>query len=153
MRANIAALMKAISGLLLLVLTAGEAVACTCVPPSTRTALEQADTVFLGKITSLKILAPNNPGSAVLVDFQVSAVWKGRVTEHFRMDSIIETTYCEGFFRSDLVLGKQLLVFANRARSGFKYVYTTNICTLTGLAERRRDTLQELGHGEAPRKE
>jgi hypothetical protein len=94
----------------------------------------------------------NNPGSRVIVDFQVSAVWKGHIQGHFRMDSIIETTFCEGFYRSDLGLGKELLVFANRARSGLRYVYTTNICTLTGLAERRRDTLQELGHGEAPKR-
>lgn len=138
--------------LLLLVLAAGQAAACTCSPPSTRTAREHADAVFLGKITSLKILASSDPGSRVIVDFQVSAVWKGRVPEHFRMDSIIETTFCEGFLRSDLQLGKELLVFANRVRSGFRYVYTTDICTLTGLAERRRDTLQELGHAEAPKR-
>jgi hypothetical protein len=144
--------MKAGVGLLLLLaLAVGEAVACTCIPPSTETAREQADAIFLGKITSLRILEPNNPGSRVIVDFQVSAVWKGIVPEHFQMESIIETSFCEGFFRSDLVLGKELLVFANRARSGLRYIYTTNICTLTGLAERRQDTIKELGHGKAPK--
>ena len=146
--------MKAGVGLLLLLaLAAGDAVACTCFPPSTQTAREQADAVFLGKITSLKILEPNNAGSRVIVDFQVSAVWKARVQEHFRMESIIETSFCEGFYRSDLGVGKELLVFANRARSGLRYVYTTNICTLTGLAESRRDTIQELGQAKEPGKD
>jgi hypothetical protein len=146
--------MKAVVGLLLLfALTAGKGLACTCIPPSTRTAREQADAVFLGKITSLRILSPNNPGSRVIVDFQVSSVWKGRVPEHFRMESIIETTFCEGFHRTDLGLGKELLVFATRVRSGLRYVYTTNMCTLTGLSERSRDILQELGQGEAPKEQ
>src|SRR5262249_45226119 len=139
--------------LLLFALTAGEVLACSCITPSTQAAREEADAVFLGKITSLEIVSLNNPGSRVIVDFQVSSVWKGSVPEHFRMDSIISTSFCEGFSRSDLGLGKELVVFANRVRSGLVYVYTTNICTLTGLADRRRKTLQELGRGEAPKKQ
>jgi len=69
------------------------------------------------------------------------------------MESIFETTFCEGFYRSDLGVGKELLVFANRARSGLRYVYTTNICTLTGLSEKRRDTIQELGQAKEPTKD
>ena len=125
---------------------------CTCVPPTVKEARDRADAVFLGTIKSLTFLEPRNPGSRVTVEFEVTRVWKGPVTKKFEMRSIVETSFCEGFFRNDLVVGNQLLVFANRELDGLRYSYSTNICTLTGPPERFGKTLELLGGGRPPAK-
>ena len=128
--------------------------ACSCRTPTVNEARNRADAVFLGTITSVTLHSPLNPGSRVTVQFDVSRVWKGPVTKHFEMRSIVETTFCEGFFKDDLVVGNQLLVFANRTLDGLKSSYSTDICTLTGPPERLGKTfgktLELLGEGKAP---
>ncbi len=135
---------------LLLVWGTMGALACSCTQPTVEEAVHRADAVFLGTIKTLTFAEPNNPGSRVIVVFEVSRVWKGRVTKTFEMRSIVETTFCEGFFRSDLLVGKQLLVFANRVRTGLRMVYSTNICSLTGPPDRHGNTLQVLGESKLP---
>ena len=135
---------------LLLVWGTTGAFACSCRPPTVEEAVHRADVVFLGTIKTLAFAEPNNRGSRVIVVFEVSRVWKGQVTRTFEMRSIVETTFCEGFFRIDLVVGKQLLVFANRVRAGLKMVYSTNICTFTGHPDRYGNTLQMLGASRLP---
>jgi hypothetical protein len=126
--------------------------ACTCIPPTVKEARDRADAVFLATIKSVTYLEPGSPGSRVTVEFEATRVWKGPVTKQFEMRGIVETSFCEGFFKDDLVVGKQLLVFANRVLDGLKYSYSTNICTLTGPPERFGKTLEVLGEGRTPAK-
>lgn len=126
------------------------AFACSCLTPTIKEARHRADGVFLGTIKTVTFLEPLNPGSRVAVEFEVSRVWKGPVTKQFEMRSLVETTLCEGFFRNDLVVGKQLLVFANRVLDGLRFSYSTNICTRTGPPERYGKSLQLLGEGRLP---
>ncbi len=134
----------------LAIFSAGTGFACTCLPPTVKEARHRADAIFLGTITTVTFVEPPNPGSRVIVKFEVSRVWKGPVTKQFEMRSIVEAGFCEGFFREDLVVGKQLLVFANRVVDGVHVSYSTNICTLTGPPERYNKTLQQLGQGRPP---
>ena len=140
------------AALLALLIASGiqQLLACSCIPPTVEDARSRADAVFLGAVKKVRVLEPNNPGSKVIVEFTVSRVWKGKVTKEFEMRSVLETSFCEGFFKDDLVVGKQLLVFANRTRSGFIYSYSTNICTPTGPPERYGNTLAALGQGKVP---
>lgn len=134
---------------LLLVLGANEALACSCVQPTVEEAVRRADAVFLGTIKTLTFA--ENPSSRVVVEFEVSRVWKGRVTRKFEMQSKVESFDCEGFFRSDLFVAKELLVFANRGQRLFqKNTYSTTICTLTGPPERYGNTLKMLGESRLP---
>jgi hypothetical protein len=133
-------------------LGAREAAACSCDQAPVEDAVRQADAVFLGTITDVTFLKPDflgfwadNSGSRVIVHFAVSRVWKGPVTRRFEMQTIVETTFCEGFYKADLVVGKKLLVFAYRSRMGLISSYSTNICTPTGPPGRYGDTLQKLG--------
>jgi hypothetical protein len=135
----------------LIALASEDAPACTCVPPTVEEARRHADAIFLGTVKSVTFLEPNSPGSRVIVEFSVDRVWKGPVTKEFQMRSIVETTFCEGFFREDLVVGKQLLVFANRVLSGLRYTYSTNICTLTGPPDRYANTVRQLGEAKPPK--
>ena len=61
---------------LLLVLGANEVLACSCVQPTVEEAVRRADAVFLGTIKTLTFA--ENPSSRVVVEFEVSRVWKGR---------------------------------------------------------------------------
>lgn len=132
---------------LFLVSSAGSALACSCQPPSVDEAVHQADAVFMGTIKTVTFAGPSNGGSQGTVVFEVNRVWKGHVTRNFDMPSLVAMTACEGFFRQDLVVGKQLLVFAKRSRVGLNLVCLTNICSLTGPPDRYGNTLQVLGEG------
>lgn len=94
--------------------------ACSCIQPTVEDARSRADAVFLGTVKKVTVLQSNNPGSKVLVEFTVSRVWKGKLTKEVEMQSMLETSSCEGFLKDDLVVGKQLLVFAHRTRFGIQ---------------------------------
>jgi hypothetical protein len=136
--------------ILMIAFGTGEAVACSCLPPTVVDARRRADIVFVGTVKAVTFLEPHTRGSRVIVTFDINRVWKGRVTKQFEMRSIVETTFCEGFFEDDLKVGKELLVFGNRVLSGLRYTYTTNICTLTGPADRQASTVEQLGESKPP---
>ena len=136
--------------LVYLVAGVSSAVACDCFLPTTQEALHRAHAVFMGTIDQVTFLDPKDPGSRVIVKFKVARVWKGLVARDFEMRSIVETSMCEGFYRDDLVVGKKLLVFAHRSEMDSIKTYSTNICTLTGSVEIRRENIKELGAGVLP---
>jgi hypothetical protein len=124
---------------------------CTCLPKTVKQARNQADAVFLGTIRSVTFLEPQNPISDVTVEFKVTRIWKGAITKRFVMRSMVGA-FCDGFYRTDLVVGKQLVVFANRVLDGPTSRYSTSICTFTGPPSRYGKTLEQLGEGRLPAK-
>ena len=123
---------------------------CTCLPLTVKQARNQADAVFLGTIRSVTFLEPRNPISDANVEFEVTRIWKGAITKSFVMRSVVGA-FCDGFYRGDLVVGKQLLVFANRIANG-PARYSAGICTYTGAPSRSGKTLEQLGEGRLPAK-
>jgi hypothetical protein len=138
--------------LILFTLLESAGLACTCLPSSVQDGLRQADVVFRGTIKSVSFLEPNDPGSRVVVEFEVSRVWKGNLKSRFKMHSVVETSFCEGFYRNWLVKGKELVVYAFRGSPWLSgRGYTTNICTRTGPVADRKEDLEQLGEGRLPK--
>ncbi len=140
-------ILRSVLLVVLLIMGANAAKACSCSLPPVRSAYVWADAVFLGTVKKVDLLDPGKQGSRVIVTFAVERVWKGQqVTKTFEMWSIIETSFCEGFSSDQAVVGKRLLVFSNRTKEG----YSTNICTLTGEQRYRQKEIKELGRGWLP---
>jgi hypothetical protein len=115
---------------------------CTCVEPaSIKAAQDAVDVVFLGTITG------RSDGFRRAAVFRVSQVWKGRVSEQFRIEWKIENGDCSGFRKEDLQVGAELLVFAKRGSDG---IYRTSICYSTKRAADAAAEIAQLGRGERP---
>jgi hypothetical protein len=80
------------------------AIACSCIMPTTEAALHRADAVFLGTIKHVSYSDPQDRGSKIIVEFEVTRVWKGPVTKKFEMHSIVERVFVKGFTKKTLWL-------------------------------------------------
>lgn len=85
---------------------------CDDVAISTKEAKHGSDVVFQGVIEGFRDAGKNR-----IVIFRVSRVWKGQVGPTFEMPAI-ETTggLCTAFWKGQLGLGNELVVFASRNR-------------------------------------
>jgi len=122
--------------------------ACTCVPPlSVRREVTGSDIVFQGTILRIRTIRNQlGPPPDRVAVFQISRVWKGDLfagTVEVRVGGPI----CQSFPRSLMSVGKDLIVYANRAKDG---QYFTTICTRTALAKESSD-FRELGSGLSPK--
>ena len=110
---------------------------------STRKAKRHADVVFRGRIVEFR-----DTGSGWRkVVFDVDRRWKGDVHRRFEIPAVIESSACIGFYKGQLQIGNELVVFAEKVRGTADY--RTDICSGTSLARASRD-LARLGPGRPP---
>ena len=118
--------------------------ACTCAPSGLPgEALERADAVFAGKVTSIKFkgTSPYRLSSAdpVEVEFKVSRVWKGPLRETFTVETENSGISCGYQFKE----GRNYIVYtwgSNR----------TGLCTRTAPAWMAFADFVALGPGHRP---
>lgn len=118
--------------------------ACTCAPSgSPAEALERADAVFAGEVTSIKFkgTSPYRLSSAdpVEVEFKVSRVWKGPLRETFTVETENSGISCGYQFKK----GRNYIVYtwgSNR----------TGLCTRTAPAWMAFVDFVALGPGHQP---
>ena len=95
--------------LLVLVSMSARAMQCDCVDIGVQRLTHVSDIVFRGTVVEFR-----GSGDDRIVIFDVSRVWKGRVTKRFEMLAI--ETPCIGFVPRSLRVGNELLVFASRRK-------------------------------------
>ena len=124
---------------LLLVAMQRTASGCSCIPPTTASALQFADVVFRGE------LVEHRGRFAV---FRVDEQWKGDLGEEIQVEWR-EGNHgdCNGFWPKFLKVGSKLLVFALQDDG----MYRTSICLPTKFADDAASELRELGPGKHPR--
>ena len=142
--ANRLALVAGLAAALLALLAGVESAhACTCAPSgSPAEALERADAVFAGKVTSItfKGTSPYRLSSAdpVEVEFRVSRVWKGPRRETLTVETENSGISCGYQFKK----GRTYIVYATDGYTG--------MCSRTAPAWRAFADLMALGPGRQP---
>ena len=142
--ANRLALVAGLAAALLALLAGVESAhACTCGPSgSPAEALERADAVFAGKVTSItfKGTSPYRLSSAdpVEVEFRVSRVWKGPRRETHTVETENSGISCGYQFKK----GQTYIVYATDGYTG--------LCTRTAPAWMAFADLVALGPGQPP---
>jgi hypothetical protein len=124
--------------------TPSTAHACQCMPPgSPAEALQEADTVFVGKELTDRS-DESEPFMTDSVVFEVSRVWKGISQSQI----IVRTGQGGGDCGLIFGWGGEYLVYA--VRQGSKNELYTNICSRTARLENASDDLKVLGVGKPP---
>jgi hypothetical protein len=140
------------SRLLAIVATVAIVAACECTEPTVQVKKEHSDVVFRGTIIELRKAESGSPvpygtrGTGKVAVFHVGRVWKGDVGTTFEMPAVEETSACRGFWPPYLVVGKELLIYAERRGSD----YYTSICGFHKQATDAEKDLEELGPGAEP---
>ena len=138
---------------------AGIAHACNCREPKVEFKKDHSDVVFRGTIIELRdsdkaagISAMWGRDTRKMAVFRVSRVWKGEVGQTFEMPAVEETSMCLGFLPDALMVGADLLIYADRVQvPGRESEYYTSICGFHKSARSAHD-LRKLGRGEEPLK-
>lgn len=133
----------------------GIAQACNCREPKVQFKKDHSDVVFRGTIIELRdsdkaagISAGWGRDTKKIAVFRVSRVWKGEVGQTFEMPAVEETSMCLGFWPNALMLGADLLIYADRSQVlGREDEYYTSICGFHKSARGSKD-LRKLGPGE-----
>ncbi len=117
--------------------------ACLCAPSgSPAEALERADTVFAGKVTSIKFKGTSpyrlSTADPVEVEFRVSRVWKGPLRETTAVETENSGISCGYQFKK----GQTYIVYATDGYTG--------MCSRTAPAWRAFADLMALGPGRQP---
>lgn len=142
--ANRLALVCGLAAALLVLLSGAESAhACTCASSgSPAEALERADAVFAGKVTSIKFkgTSPYRLSSVhpVEVEFRVSQVWKGPLQETLTVETENSEISCGYEFEK----GQTYIVYATDGYTG--------LCSRTAPAWRSFADLMALGPGARP---
>lgn len=126
------------------------ALACNCSQPSIDQGLRRADAVFQGTVRNVSFIDPKNPVPQVVVEFDVSQVWKGHVTRQFEIYSKGEEFSCEASFQKIFVVGQELIIYASLSSPRFLGIYSTNICSRTSPLVDGKLDLRQLGEGHPP---
>jgi len=150
-----------ILGICFLSLGMMKAEACDCDKPRLgKTALEEADAVFSGRITEVKFL--DDPKKVdkewrIVVTFAVLRVWKEVAAKEFVLHTIYNRASCDGYAFEQ---GKVYLVFARKNgeadRMHFESIvlpqksYGVRLCGGTSLLGEAKEYLAELGEGRPP---
>ena len=133
-----------------------DGLACSCVGPRGKKALEGAAAAFSGKVTKVEYLDADEPEvePRIIVTFKVYRWWKGPLKKSAVLHTIYNKWTCEGYFFKE---GKEYLVFAyqNREQMAEKFpaakdTLGVNICGATGLLATAKEELRELGPGRRP---
>ena len=119
---------------------AGLAQACSCIaPPPPKKAMEQAHSVFSGKVTKVEKAGEEE----LAVTLELAATWKGAAGKELTLYTPNQSAACGYNFEK----GKSYLVYANQIKRGEEKVLETNICTRTALLADAKDDLKALGAG------
>ena len=119
---------------------AGMAEACSCIaPPPPKKALEQANSVFSGKVTKIEEAGE----SELAVTFELATTWKGAAGKEVTLYTANQSAACGYGFEE----GKSYLVYAHQIKRGEEKVLETNICTRTALLADAKEDLKDLGAG------
>ena len=88
-----------------------DSLACSCVGPRGKKALEGAAAAFSGKVTKVKYLDADEPRvePRIIVTFKVYRSWKGPLKRSAVLHTIYNKWTCEGYFFKE---GGEYLVFA-----------------------------------------
>lgn len=130
-----------------LLLGASSVLACSCMPGTPESYLENANAVFSGKVIDIIEQTPNSTVSSELpeakrVIFEVSQVWKGKNKKQLVVTTAQSSAACGYYFQK----GQRYLVYA----SGKSAKLQTGLCSGTkDLSEAQAD-LAVLGRGKAP---
>ena len=127
-----------------LVGNAGQAQACSCLPPgSPSEELEKADAVLAGRVVLLQEI-PDKPDAyyyRMMVGLEVSAVWKGPAYELMYVRTSRSDISCGFTFE----YGERYLVYAYEHADG----YETSLCSRNAGLWAAEADLEELGEGYA----
>ena len=120
--------------------------ACSCAERSSPSeALERADAVFMGRAVSVsyveKVRGEQTYIDSVITKFNVTAVWKGPISE---------TTYIDhgGPCGTSFDVGEEYIVYAYNF--GRRDGLSTGLCSRTTRLSRAIEDLAELGEGASP---
>lgn len=120
--------------------------ACDCPePPPPTDALEDADAVFAGEVTSLREVGDEGPGPWLLARIEVTEVWKGEVHEVVEVRTHAHGATCGYGFEE----GRADIVYASIDDEGR---FRTNLCARTAPLDQADEDLAALGDGEQPRR-
>ena len=134
-----------------------DGLACSCVGPTGKKALEGASSAFSGKVTKVEYLDPDGlrVEPRIIVTFEVYRWWKGPLKKTAVLHTIYNKWTCEGYFFKE---GEEYLVFAYKNREhvakkfpSAKDTLGVNICGATGPLKHAKEELRELGPGRRPR--
>lgn len=106
--------------------------------PSVSIAKDEADAVFLGKVTTIEELDIQRE-----VTLEVQEAWKGVETETIR----IYTGYNSGDCGLPIVIGESYLFYATDRSEGEERFLTSTICSRTAPEGNAAGDLKELGLG------
>lgn len=94
------------------------AVACSCSAAALSEVRAEAGVIFTGKITAINLVDPEQSWEPrVVVEFEVSRMWKGAVKKRFTAYSHRQASTCSGFWPTHLKVGTELLFFGFPQRS------------------------------------
>ena len=129
----------------------GQVHACSCVVPgSPSEEIDKFDAVFAGRVVSIQhSFDPQGSsfshGDQTTIGFQVSAVWKGAVTEDMHVTTPPTGGSCGFAFEE----GEEYIVYAYDGANADES-YSVNICSRTALLAQAQEDLDAFGDGEAP---
>jgi len=117
-------------------------IGCEVVALSVKDAVKRAQIVFRGTVTDI---------SDSEITFRVDRVWKGPVPTKFSMPKIIggETHCLPGFYKGQVKLGAELLVYARREPYVSGYIPTPGSRAVP--VEYATEDLKKLGSGHQPK--
>lgn len=126
--------------------------ACSCLRTSVTDAFALADVVFTGRVVSIQLGDPLEPGvkstaDPVLIALDVSGYWKGPVSRVITVTTPQSEMSCGFTFQR----GRDYLIYAYKAGAGL----TTDLCSRTSsvTTARAADDLRTLGVAKVPPKQ
>ena len=123
--------------------------ACSCLQTSIADAFAGADVVFTGRVVSIRLGNPLEPGVTstahpVLIALDVSGYWKGPVSRVITVTTPRSETSCGFTFER----GRDYLVYGHKEGAAL----TTSLCSRTSSVTKAADDLMTLGVAKVPPK-
>ncbi len=146
----------------------GQAFACSCLAPKVSDTLKWADVVFSGEVIKVQYVDAktenifNEP--RIIVTFNVSDSWKGKVQKTMTLHTRYNMTSCSGLIVKE---GDRFLIYAKRVKAGNWLgrggalngitlpkpeddILQPGICNRSGLLADADEDLKALGRSKAP---
>ena len=133
-----------------------DSLACSCVGPRGKKALNGAAAAFSGKVMKVVYLDADEPRvePRIIVTFKVYRSWKGPLNKSVVIHTVYNKRSCEGYYFKE---GEEYLVFAYKNRGHMaaqfapaKDTLGVNYCGATGPLAYAEEELRELGPGRTP---
>lgn len=132
---------KAAVFMLVFLIFAGSALACSCVqPPAPEEALSQASAVFSGKVIAKDIDNALGGFEQIATTLQVDQAWKGVEQAHVVLHTASNSAACG----VNLEIGSEYLVYATENEGQLH----TSLCSRTAPLENAQEDLDALGAGQ-----